>query len=222
MCVIRHAQITQNNKFAISQQDLKNRLSDEVDFLHADKHESLLEVDTIILMAMFEHSQSSQNSKFAMSLQCLKKEVRDEVDFLHADKHQSFLQVDFKILVNEVSYKVMLTSLMGIKHSQSTESNKFVISLQYLKKEVKNGVHFLHADKHQCFYKLTLLFLMEATRQVQSTQKRNFVIFLQYIKKKVSQLLLCSCYLFLGGCAQNWAWVFRLWNSKICCISRMN
>ena len=70
---------------------------------------------------MVKHSQSSQNSKFAMSLQYLKKEVRDEVDFLHADKHQSFLQVDFNTLGIKVSYKVVLSLLMGmIKHSQST------------------------------------------------------------------------------------------------------
>ena len=36
-----------------------------------------------------------------------------------------------------------------IKHSQSTESNKFVIFLQYIKKEFRDGIHFLHADKHQ-------------------------------------------------------------------------
>ena len=71
-----------------------------------------------------------------------------------------------------------------IKHFQSTQSNKFAISLQYLKKEVRNGVHFLHADKHQSFYKLTLSFLMEVARYVQSTQNRKLVIFLQYIKKK--------------------------------------
>ena len=83
----RHAQITQNNKFAISLQYLKKELSDEVDFLHADKHESLLQTDSIILMEMFKHSQISQNRKFTMSLQYPKKEVKDEVDFLHADKH---------------------------------------------------------------------------------------------------------------------------------------
>ena len=38
-----------------------------------------------------------------------------------------------------------------IKHSQSTQGNKFAISLQYLNKEVRDGVHFLHADKHQNF-----------------------------------------------------------------------
>ena len=52
----RHAQITQN----ISLQYLKKEVRDEVDILHADKHESLPQIDTI-------------DTKFAMSLQYLKK-----------------------------------------------------------------------------------------------------------------------------------------------------
>ena len=88
----------------------------------------------------------------------------------------------------------MSSLLMGvIKHSQSTQSNKFAISLQYLKKEVRNGVHFLHADKHQSFYKLELVFLMEATRNVQSTQNRKLVIFLQYIKKNIATAFAFYC-----------------------------
>ena len=80
--MVRHAQITQNNNFAISFQYLKKELSDEVDFLHADKHESLLQIDSMILMEMVKHSQSSQNSKFAMSLHNLKKNLlRMEVIF---------------------------------------------------------------------------------------------------------------------------------------------
>ena len=51
---------------------------------------------------------------------------------------------------------------------------------------------FLHADKHQSFYKLALWFLMEVARHVQINQSRKSGICLQYIKKKVSQLLLCS------------------------------
>ena len=103
-------------------------------------------------MGMVKHSQSSQNVKFAMSLQYLQKQVRDDVDFLHADKHRSFLQVYFNTLGIKVSYKLILSLLMDmIKHSQSTQINKFAISLQYLKKEVRDGVHFLHLDKHQSF-----------------------------------------------------------------------
>ena len=60
----RHAHITQNNKFAISLQDLKKEVSDAVDFLHADKHESLLQIDTMILMEMVKYSQSFQSSQF--------------------------------------------------------------------------------------------------------------------------------------------------------------
>ena len=57
--------------------------------MHAEKHESLLHVDTMILMGMVKHSQSFQTIKFAMSLQYLKKEVRNKVEFVHADKHQN-------------------------------------------------------------------------------------------------------------------------------------
>ena len=115
----------------------------------------------MVLMGMVKYSQSSQNSKFSMSLQYLKKEVRDEVEFLDADKHQSFLQVDFNNLGIKVSYKVILSLLIVIiKHSQSTQSYKFAIYLQYIEKEISNGVHFLHADRHQSFYKLALSFLM--------------------------------------------------------------
>ena len=113
--------------------------------------------------------------------------------FLHTDKHQRFLQVDFNTLSIKVSYKVILSLLMGmIKYSQNTRRNKFAISLQYLKKEVRNRVHFLHADKHQSFYKFTLSFSAEVARHIQSTQNRKLVMFLQYREKKVSQLLLCS------------------------------
>ena len=66
----RHAQITQNNKFAISLQYPKKELSYEDDSLHAVKHESLLQIDS---MGIVKHSQSSQNSKFAMSLQSQKR-----------------------------------------------------------------------------------------------------------------------------------------------------
>ena len=172
MCVARHAQITQNNKFAISLQYISKKVRDEFDFLHAVKHGSLLQIDTMTLMGMgmVKHSKSSQNSKFVfvfMSLQYFKKEVRDDVDFLYVDKHQSFLQADFNTLSIKVSYKVILLLLLGmIKHSQSTQSNKFAISLQYLKKEVSNGVHFLHAEKHQSFHMHVGILVFDRSGQI--------------------------------------------------------
>ena len=59
------------------------------------------------------------------------------------------------------------------KHFQSSQSNKFAIPSQYLKKEVRDGVHFLHTNKHQRLYKFALSFLMEVARHVQSTQNRK-------------------------------------------------
>ena len=53
----RYTQITENNKFAISLQYLKKEVSDEVDFLHGDnKHENLLQINTMTLMGMLKHS----------------------------------------------------------------------------------------------------------------------------------------------------------------------
>ena len=110
----RHVHISQHNKFAISLQDLKKEVSNAVHFLHAGKHESLLQIYTMILMEMVKYSHSSQIASFAISLQHLKKEVRDEVGFLHADKHQSFLQVDFNTLGIKDFDKVILSLLIGI------------------------------------------------------------------------------------------------------------
>ena len=75
-----------------------------------------------------------------------------------------------------------------IKRSQRTQGNMFAISLQYLKKEVRNGFHFLHADKRKSFHDFALLFMMKVARQVQNKENRK----LQTIKKKLLQLLLCS------------------------------
>ena len=113
-----------------------------------------------------------------MSLQYLKKQVRYEVDFLHADKHQSFLQVYFNILDIKISYKVILSLFMGmIKYSQRTQSK----SLQYLKKEVKDGIHFLYPDKYKSFCKMALLSLMEVARHVQSTQNSCYLLFMKLL-----------------------------------------
>ena len=56
----------------------KKELSYEVDFLHADKHESLLQVDSIIFDG-FGQAYPKYPGKFAMSLWHLKKEARNEV-----------------------------------------------------------------------------------------------------------------------------------------------
>ena len=46
-------------------------------------------------------------------------------------QHESLLQID---------------SMLMVKNSQSSQNSKFAMSLQYLKKEVKAEVDFLHAE----------------------------------------------------------------------------
>ena len=103
----RHAQTTQNNKFAISLQYLKKVMSDEVDFMHADQHESFLQIDTIVFdgdgQAFPEFLKQQVCNVFTISQK--RYFIRVEVDFFHADKHQSFLQVDFNFLGITVSLR---------------------------------------------------------------------------------------------------------------------
>ena len=49
MGMAKHFQSSQNSKFAMSLQYLKKESRDEVDFLHADKHQGFLQGDTIII-----------------------------------------------------------------------------------------------------------------------------------------------------------------------------
>ena len=52
----------------------------------------------------------------------------------------------------KVFFKLRQRFLMGMdKHSQNSQNRKFAMSLQYLENEAIDGVHFLHADKHQSF-----------------------------------------------------------------------
>ena len=76
-----------------------------------------------------------------------------------------------------------------VKHTQSSQSSKFAMSLKYIKKEVRDEVEFLHADKHQSFlqvdfntlgikvsYKMISSLLMDTIKHCQSTQSNKFAI----------------------------------------------
>ena len=84
-----------------------------------------------------------------------------------------------------------------VKHPQSSQDSKFPMSLQYLRKEVRDEVDFLHAGKHQNFlqvdfntfsikvsYKVILPFLMGTIKHPQSTQINKSAISLHYLKKR--------------------------------------
>ena len=44
--------------------------------------------------------------------------------------------------------------VQNTKNTKNTKNNKFVISLQYLKKEVSDEVNFLRVDKNESFLQI--------------------------------------------------------------------
>ena len=152
VCVVRYAQITQNNKFAISLQYLKKAVSDEVDFFHAVEYETLIQPDTMILMGMVKHSQSSQIA----TLQCL---------YNISKKKLGMKLIVCKQIHIKVPYKLISTLWASQFHTRwyyhywwawsSILKVVKVTSLQYLynisKKKLGIEFIFLHIDKHQSF-----------------------------------------------------------------------
>ena len=72
MCIVTHAQSTQKNKFTISLKYLKKNMTNEVDFLPANKRQRFLQSDTIILKSFL-----FLRNKFFISPQ----KLSDKVDF---------------------------------------------------------------------------------------------------------------------------------------------
>ena len=49
--------------------------------------------------------------------------------------------------------------LCAARHSQSNQTNKFAISLEYLKENMKDEVDFLPVDKRQSFLQIYIVIL---------------------------------------------------------------
>ena len=100
-----------------------------------------------------------------------------------------------------------------VKHSQNFQNSKFAISLQYLKKEVRDEVGFLHVDKHQSFLQ-TLWASKMPTRWyyhycwawssiLKVLKVIGLQISLQYLKKEDMKIV---HFLHTAEFAYNWNW----------------
>ena len=107
--------------------------------------------------------------------------------------HQSFLQSD-TIIIYWYSWSSIL-KLLKVKR------------LHYLynitkKKEVRSWVHFLHADKHQSFYKLTLSFLWKWP-DMSKVPKGSWQYFCNLLRRKCRNcfcvLLRCKTFTYFTG-----------------------
>ena len=97
MRVARRAHITQNNKVAISFQYIRKEVSDEIDFLHIDKHESSLQINTMIF-----HEDGQTLPKFAKYQVCNV--------FTIISKNKLEIKLFFCMQINiKISYKFIST-----------------------------------------------------------------------------------------------------------------
>ena len=117
-------------------------MNDEVYFWHADKHRTFLQVDAVILGVRSEACPKHPNKKFVYLCNIFRKTW--EMKFI------------FCLQINKKVFCKLIVSIRACvaRHAQSTQSNKFAISLQYLKENVKDEVDFLSADKHQRFLQI--------------------------------------------------------------------
>ena len=125
-------------------------------------------------LCITRHVQSTQN-KFAYLCSISRKAWVMKLIF--------YLQINTKIFYNLiVSLWVCMT-----RHAQSTQNNNFIISLQYLKENVMDGVDFSLLIIVKCFFKVILSFLMCVARHAKITQNKKFAISLQFLKKEVNE-----------------------------------
>ena len=93
------------------------------------------------------HAQSAQNKKSAYLCNISMKIIGRLKWFF-------CLQINTKVFYKVIVFWMYETTLV-----QSTQNNKFGISLQYLKENGKNEVEFLLADKHQRFLQIDTIVL---------------------------------------------------------------
>ena len=97
-------------------------------------------------LTVWRWSRISRVPKIA-SLQCLYSISKKNLKLKLIFGMQSFQKIYFNTLSIKVAYKVDIIIVNGHDQVFSNYSNKFAISLKYLKKEIGNGDHFWHADK---------------------------------------------------------------------------
>ena len=132
MGAARHAESTQNNNYAISPQCLKKAVSNEVDFLHADKHLNFLQVDITVLIAFMYLARpvsSTQKNLYLSDISRTKLEM----------------QLIFCMQGNiKVFNKLILSFLTGVA---SLPKIPKITSLQYLTNDMLDYLDFRYVPR---------------------------------------------------------------------------
>ena len=98
VCVTRHAQSTQNEKFAFLCNISRKAWDMKLIFCLKINMKVFYKLIVLFWVHIVRYAQRNQNKKFIMSSQHLKENVKDKVYFLPVDKRQRFPQIDTIIL----------------------------------------------------------------------------------------------------------------------------
>ena len=103
------------------------------------------------------------------------------------------MKLNFYQQINtKIFYKLIVSLWMCMAmHPQNTQNNNFIISLKYLKENLKDGVDFSLQIIVKRFFKVILSFLMCVARHAQFTKNKKFAISLQYHKRGVNEEVNC-------------------------------
>ena len=112
-----------------------------------------------------------------------------------------FLQVDFNTLGIKDVYKVILSLLLGmIKHSQSTQSNMFAISLQSLKERRQEGSSCFACRWTSKFLQLGII-VFDGSGQIHPKYPKQKVgnIFAKSVAAFLCSIVMQNIQIFYGG-----------------------
>ena len=94
----------------------------------------------------------------------------------------------------KVFYKLVVSFLQVIaRYAQDTQNGRFVIFLQYIKKEGKDETNFFHADKHQTLLQVHTINFGGCGQAYQITQNNKFAKPLRYHKNEVRDKVVFLC-----------------------------
>ena len=94
----RHAHITQNTKVAISLQNIKKEMGDEIGFLHVDKEKNFLQNDTMIFDADKRLWSNIPKVAQISGLQCLYNISKNKSDMTLIFNMQKDIKVSYKFI----------------------------------------------------------------------------------------------------------------------------
>ena len=105
VCVARHAQSTQNKKFACLYIYLEKHGGMKLGFCLQINTKVFSKLLVSVWVCMASNAESTQKNKFTTSWQSIRENVKNEVNILPTDKCQRLLQIATIILgVNDQAY----------------------------------------------------------------------------------------------------------------------